>query len=65
MTGRAFSLVDPFPRSKDMIFTEESLRRLEAIADLHGYFGEGRMPDDEVDDHLPKADILVGQTPLD
>ncbi len=65
MTGRAFILVDPFPRREDMIFTSASRARLDAIAKLHDYWGDGRMPDDEVELHLPQTDIIIGQTHLD
>ncbi len=65
MTGSAFILIDPFPRREDMIFTDASRTRLDSIAQLHSYWGNGRMPDDEVEKHLPQADIIIGQTHLD
>lgn len=65
MKGGAFILVDPFPRVEDMIFTGRSRARLDAIAMLHCYWGGGRMPDDEVEQHLPQTDIIIGQTHLD
>lgn len=65
MTARASILVDPFPRREDMIFTAATRRRLEAVADLHCYWGEGRMPDQAVEQQLPTTDIILGQTHLD
>lgn len=65
MTGRPSILVDPFPRVEEMIFTPASRARLDAIADLQCYWGEGRMPDDDVESQLPLADIIIGQTHLD
>jgi phosphoglycerate dehydrogenase-like enzyme len=65
MTARASILVDPFPRREDMIFTAATRRRLEAVAELHCYWGEGRMPDEAVEQRLPTTDIILGQTHLD
>lgn len=65
MTARASILVDPFPRREDMIFTAATRRRLEAVAELHCYWGEGGMPDEAVEQRLPTTDIILGQTHLD
>ncbi len=64
MTGKAQILVDPYPRVEGMIFTASSRVRLEAVAALACYWGPGRMPDEEVEQHLPLADIIIGQTHL-
>lgn len=63
--GRTTILVDPFPRVEDMIFSGASRARLDAVAELYCYWGGGRMPDDEVEKHLPRADVIIGQTHLD
>ena len=65
MKGRAFILVDPFPRVEEMIFTSPSRARLDAVAEFFCYWGEGRMPDEDVERLLPRTDIIVGQTHLD
>jgi len=65
MTSRAQLLVDPHPRREDMIFTEATRSRLEKISTLAEYWGDGRMPDGEVEGLLPETDIIVGQTHLD
>ncbi|NJO36829.1 MAG: hydroxyacid dehydrogenase [Rhizobiales bacterium] len=58
-------LVDPYPRIEEMIFTGASRARLDAVAELHCYWGEGRMPSEDVERLLPRADIIIGQTHLD
>jgi phosphoglycerate dehydrogenase-like enzyme len=56
-------LVDPQPRTVDMIFDSEARRRLSELADLI-IFDTGRMPAEILTKHLPRADILIGQTDL-
>ena len=56
-------LIDPQPRTVDLIFDAETHRRLSAIADLT-VFDAGPMPVDMLEKALPEADILIGQTDL-
>jgi phosphoglycerate dehydrogenase-like enzyme len=56
-------LIDPHPRTVDMIFDPESIRRLRAAADLT-VFDSGPMPAEMVEEKLPGTDILIGQTDL-
>jgi phosphoglycerate dehydrogenase-like enzyme len=56
-------LVDPLPRTMDMIFRPEAQRRLAEIADL-AVFETGRMPAEMVEQFLPASEILIGQTDL-
>jgi phosphoglycerate dehydrogenase-like enzyme len=61
---RHLVLIDAAPRSKDMIFTGDAEARLKALADVVEHY-DGRMPDAVVDANLARADIIVGQTPMD
>src|ERR1700751_1946222 len=56
-------MIDPQPRTMDMIFRPEALRRLAEIADLT-VFETGRMPAEMVEKVLPESEILIGQTDL-
>ncbi len=56
-------LIDPQPRTMDMIFQPDAQRRLAEIADLV-VFDKGPMPPAMLDENLPRADILIGQSDL-
>ena len=56
-------LIDPQPRTMNMIFTPEAQRRLTEIGDLI-VFDTGPMPAQVVDQVLPEAEIVIGQTEL-
>src|ERR1700756_662527 len=56
-------MIDPQPRTMDMIFRPDAQRRLAEIADLT-VFESGRMPADMVERVLPESEILIGQTDL-
>ena len=56
-------LIDPQPRTVDMIFDLDAKRRLSAIADIT-VFDSCPMPADMVEKNLPNTDILIGQTDL-
>ena len=56
-------LVDPQPRTMDMIFRPEAQSRLAEIAELT-VFDSGRMPDEMVERALPESEVLIGQTDL-
>jgi phosphoglycerate dehydrogenase-like enzyme len=56
-------LIDPQPRTVDMIFDSDTMRRLFELADLT-VFDAGPMPADMLEKNLPNADILIGQTDL-
>jgi phosphoglycerate dehydrogenase-like enzyme len=56
-------LIDPQPRTVNLIFDAEAQRRLSAIADLT-VFDTGPMPADMLEKALPEATILIGQTDL-
>lgn len=57
-------LVDPLPRTLDLICDAETRGRLEAIGDLIIHEA-GPMPDAMVERHLPEAVVVIGQTRLD
>jgi phosphoglycerate dehydrogenase-like enzyme len=56
-------LIDPQPRTVDMIFDSDAKSRLSKIADLT-IFDVGPMPAAILEKNLPRADILIGQTDL-
>jgi len=60
---RPLVIFDPFPRSKELIFTKELWARLESTARIVSHEGE-RMPDAIVDEHIGKATLVLGQTDL-
>jgi phosphoglycerate dehydrogenase-like enzyme len=56
-------LVDPLPRTLDLICDAETRQRLERLGRL--VVSEDRpMPDDAVDRLLPEAEIIIGQTAM-
>jgi phosphoglycerate dehydrogenase-like enzyme len=56
-------LIDPQPRTVDLIFDAEAQRKLSSIADL-SVFDAGSMPAEMLEKALPQATILIGQTDL-
>ena len=56
-------LIDPQPRTMDLIFESDAQRRLSAIADLT-VFDAGPMPGEMLERALPETEILIGQTDL-
>ncbi|HEY0790916.1 MAG TPA: hydroxyacid dehydrogenase [Chthoniobacterales bacterium] len=57
-------LVDPQPRTLDMIFDAEGRSRLSALAAQLTVYDSGPMPVEMLERALPDADILIGQTDL-
>lgn len=63
MAGRPLILVDPLPRTLDVICEPDVRRRLEALGRL--VISEDKpMPDEMMDRLLPEAAILIGQTAM-
>jgi phosphoglycerate dehydrogenase-like enzyme len=58
-------LVDPQPRTMDVMFDAATRARLDALGRLVVHEGSGRMPDEVVDAHLADTVAIVGQTDLD
>jgi phosphoglycerate dehydrogenase-like enzyme len=56
-------LIDPQPRTMDLIFDGQARRRLSTIADLT-VFDAGPMPTEILEKALPEAEIIIGQTDL-
>jgi phosphoglycerate dehydrogenase-like enzyme len=56
-------LIDPQPRTMDLIFDAQAQRQLSTIADLT-VFDAGPMPVEMLEKALPEAEILIGQTDL-
>ncbi|MDQ7246590.1 hydroxyacid dehydrogenase [Dongia sedimenti] len=63
MPDRPLILIDPLPRTLDVICEPDVRKRLEALGRL--VISEGKpMADAEVDRLLPEAEILIGQTAM-
>lgn len=63
MTAKPLVVVDPLPRTLEVIRDAETRRRLEALGRLA--ISEDRpMPDEEVERLLPEAALLIGQTAM-
>lgn len=56
-------LIDPQPRTMNLIFDAEAQRKLSNLAELT-VFDAGPMPIEMLEKALPETDILVGQTDL-
>src|SRR5215216_7427351 len=56
-------LVDPLPRTLDMICDAPTRARLEALGPLVVH-EDGPMPDELVEAHLPQATAILGQTAM-
>jgi phosphoglycerate dehydrogenase-like enzyme len=61
--GKPNILIDPQPRTLDMIFDPEGQRRLARLGDLTLY-DAGHMPTEMLEQALPETDILIGQSDL-
>jgi phosphoglycerate dehydrogenase-like enzyme len=61
--ARPLILIDPLPRTLDVICDAETRQRLNALGDivLHE---TSRMPDDMIERYLPEVSIIMGQTHL-
>ena len=56
-------IIDPQPRTVDLIFDARAQRRLSELADLR-IFDTGPMPAEMLEEALPEAEIIIGQTDL-
>lgn len=57
-------LLDPYPRMLDLIFDAETRARLEKIGEVIWHEGNEPASDAFVDEHLPRATVLIGQAAL-
>ncbi len=62
--ARPLILVDPLPRTLDLICDEATRLKLETLGQIIAH-ETSAMPDDMLETHLPEAVILVGQTRMD
>lgn len=60
---KPMALVDPHPRTLELLFSPGDLKRLKSLVRLVTWEGS-RMPAAMVDRHLPGATVLIGQTDL-
>jgi phosphoglycerate dehydrogenase-like enzyme len=56
-------LVDPLPRTLDVICTPHARSRLEELGKVIAH-ENGPMPDAMVEQYLPEASLIIGQTPM-
>jgi len=63
MSDRPLILIDPLPRTLDVICTPDVRERLEALGRL-AISEAGPMADAEIDRLLPETEILIGQTAM-
>ncbi len=61
---KSLILVDPQPRSLDIICDANTRRKFESLGRIVAH-ESGPMPDETVEQHLPETTILVGQTRMD
>jgi phosphoglycerate dehydrogenase-like enzyme len=61
--NRRLILVDPHPRTLDLIFDPDTRGRFDALGELVIHEGEP-MPDELVDKHLDEAVLIIGQTAM-
>jgi phosphoglycerate dehydrogenase-like enzyme len=61
---RPLILFDPYPRPLDLIFDPATRQRLEALGDVIWHDGLAPADPAHIDEHLPRASILVGQSAL-
>ena len=63
MNKKPLILFDPFPRTKEMVFTPDVEKELNNLSDLVTHFGE-RAPKSIVEKSLPDVEIIIGQTDM-
>ncbi len=56
-------ILDPHPRTRELIFREADFLRLQSLAKIHECRKE-KMPADQLDEFLPEASAVIGQTEL-
>ncbi|MEM9010950.1 MAG: NAD(P)-dependent oxidoreductase [Pseudomonadota bacterium] len=61
--SRPLILLDPYPRTEAMVWTDDTRAEVEAMARVVSRFGS-RAPDTLVEEVLPEVTIIVGQTPM-
>lgn len=62
---RPLVLIDPAPRTREMILSDAAWAELQERTRVVAWLEGGRMPDAMVEEHLPQAAVIIGQTPLD
>ena len=56
-------ILDPHPRTRELIFREADFNRLKALARVYEW-SKGKMPAERLDEILPEAAAVIGQTEL-
>lgn len=60
---KPLAIVDPHPRTLELLFSPDDLARLKSLLSLVVHEGS-RMPAAMVEQHLPEAAVVIGQTDL-
>lgn len=60
---RPLIFLDPFPRNEEMVYTPDAAKALDQLGEVVAHFGS-RAPDDLVEEILPRAEIIIGQTAM-
>ncbi len=60
---KAKAIVDPYPRTMELLFNKDDLKRVKSLLTMRVWEGS-RMPSDMVERHLPEALVIIGQTEL-
>ncbi len=60
---RPVAIVDPHPRTLELLFDKSDLKRLKSLVRPIVWEGS-RMPAQQVEKHLPEAVVIIGQTDL-
>ena len=63
MNKKPLILFDPFPRTKEMVFTPDVEKELNNLSYLVTHFGK-RAPKRIVEKSLPDVEIIIGQTDM-
>ncbi len=61
--SRPVIFLDPHPRTEEMVYDADARTALEALGEVIAHFGS-RAPDELVEDVLPRASVIIGQTAL-
>ena len=64
MSDKPLILLDPHPRSKDLIFDAPTIARLENLGRVIWHDGREPAAAAHIDRWLPEATVLIGQSPL-
>ncbi len=62
-SNKPLIFLDPFPRTEEMVFSDDARAALEDVGEVVTHFGS-RAPADLVEQLLPEIEIIIGQTDM-